>query len=311
MRVSTNQFSNSLVNQLGQLATRQDRLQTEAATGRRLRKVSDDPVSARRLMDLQAQAGTVAQYQKNIGRLQDASTAGFTSLRAVQKVSNRAGEIATLAGGLKTPESLNAYAAEINKLIHQAAGELNRKQGDGYLFGGTKTDQPPFVVETDANGDITAVTYQGNTAANAAEIAEGVTLAATVPGANTTGDGPKGLASDSRSGADLFNHLIALRNNLRAGDTAAIANTNRAELQNDEAHFLDQLGEFGATQARLESATSSASERSTAIAAESSREGDADLAETLVRITETQTAYQATLQSAAKLMNLSLMDYLR
>ena len=113
------------------------------------------------------------------------------------------------------------------------------------------------------------------------------------------------------SGVDLFNHLIALRNNLRAGDTAAIADTNRAELQNDDAHFLDHIGEFGATQARLESATSSASERSTAITAESSREGDADLAETLVRITETQTAYQATLQSAAKLMNLSLMDYLR
>lgn len=311
MRVATNQFSNSLVDQLGQLATRQNRLQAEAATGRRLQKVSDDPVSARRLMDLQSQAGAVAQYQKNIGRLQDASTASFTSLRGVQKVSNRAGEIATLAGGLKTPESLNAYAAEINKLIHQAVGELNRKQGDGYLFGGTKSDQPPFVAETDANGDIVSVTYQGNTEANASEIAEGVTLAVTVPGANTTGDGPKGLVSDSRSGADLFNHLIVLRDNLRAGDTKAIADSTRAELQSDEAHFLDQLGEFGATQARLESAASSVIERSTAITTETSREGDADLAETLVRISETQTAYQATLQSAAKLMNLSLMDYLR
>lgn len=311
MRVATNQFSNSLVSQLGQLATRQDRLQTEAATGRRLQKVSDDPVSARRLMDLQSQAGAVAQYQKNIGRLQDASTAGFTSLRAVQKVSSRAGEIATLAGGLKTPESLHAYAAEIDTLIHQAVTELNRKQGDGYLFGGTKSDQPPFVAETDANGDITAVTYQGNAEANASEIAEGVTLSVTVPGANTTGTGPTGLVSDSRSGADLFNHLIALRDNLRTGNTQAIADTNRAELQNDENHFLGQIGEFGATQARLESAASSARERGTAITAESSREGDADLAETLVRITETQTAYQATLQSAAKLMDLSLMDYLR
>ena len=42
-----------------------------------------------------------------------------------------------------------------------------------------------------------------------------------------------------------------------------------------------------------------------------SREGEVDLAETIVRLNEVQYAYQAALQSGAKIMNSSLMNYLR
>jgi len=311
MRVATNQFSNSLINQLGKLSTRQERLHSEAASGKRLQSVADDPVATRRLLDLQAESGAVAQYQKNIGRLQDSANAGYSSLRSVQKISGRAGEIATLADGLKTPEQLRTYATEVNKLIDQAVSELNRKQGDSYLFGGTRTDQPPFTVEKDANGQITAVTFEGNTAGNPSEIAAGVALTANVPGANSSGEGARGLVADSRHGADFFGHLISLRDNLLAGNTQAIADTSRAELAADEDNLLYHLGEYGATLSQLETANASAAHLKGELMGETSRTADADLAETLVRLNETQTAYQATLQSASKLMNLSLMDYLR
>ena len=42
-----------------------------------------------------------------------------------------------------------------------------------------------------------------------------------------------------------------------------------------------------------------------------SREGDADIAETIVGLNEVQYAYQTALQSRAKMMDRSLMDYLR
>jgi len=37
---------------------------------------------------------------------------------------------------------------------------------------------------------------------------------------------------------------------------------------------------------------------------------DADLAQTLVRLNQTQTAYQAAMQSGAQLLQSSLLDYL-
>ncbi len=41
-----------------------------------------------------------------------------------------------------------------------------------------------------------------------------------------------------------------------------------------------------------------------------SREGDTDIAETIVRLNEPQYAYQAALQNGAKIMDRSLMNYL-
>ncbi len=40
---------------------------------------------------------------------------------------------------------------------------MNSQNAQGeYLFGGTQNSQPPFVATTDASGNVTAVTYQGN-----------------------------------------------------------------------------------------------------------------------------------------------------
>ncbi len=68
----------------------------------------------------------------------------------------------------------------------------------------------------------------------AAEVAPGYSLSVQVPGANTSGTGPAGVITDSRTGADFFNHLIALRNDLQAGNTQAIASTDQAALAKDE-----------------------------------------------------------------------------
>jgi flagellar hook-associated protein 3 FlgL len=112
-------------------------------------------------------------------------------------------------------------------------------------------------------------------------------------------------------GADFFNHLISLQNNLLAGDVTAIENTDRPNLGNDEDNFLYHLGSNGAIQARLEATNSSANQRSDTLEVMVSAETDADLAQTIVRLTQTQTAYQAALQSAGRILNSSLLDYLR
>ena len=42
-----------------------------------------------------------------------------------------------------------------------------------------------------------------------------------------------------------------------------------------------------------------------------SNEASVDLPTTIVKLNQTQTAYQAALSSAAKVMNLSLLDYIK
>lgn len=311
MRVASNSFTESLVNQLGRLSVRQQQLQTQAATGQRIQSPSDDPVALRRVLDFQNESSAVGQYQRNIARQQELAQATFSSVRSLQTISDRANEIATLADGLRSPLELQAYATEINQLIKQAAQVMNTTNRGDPLFAGTRADQPPFVVATNANGQVTGVTYQGNTSLSEVEIAEGSTITAQAVGANASGSGPRGLITDSRSGADLFNHLISLHNNLLAGDTAAIAATDRGNLRSDEDNILFHISSNGAMQARLEAADAMARDRSLSLEKSVSGEADADLAQTLVKLSQTQTAYQAALQSGASILKLSLLDYLR
>jgi flagellar hook-associated protein 3 FlgL len=311
MRVTANTFPNSLLQQLNSLSQRQNKLQNQAATGQRVQLPEDDPVAMHRVLNLQAEGKAVGQYQRNIARLQEVATDSFASIRALKTVSDRAREISISADGLKSQDELNILANEVTQLIKRAVQTVNAKNQGDYLFSGTLSDQAAYVMTTDANGIVTGVTYQGNTTLSESEIASGVTLSPYTIGENNSGSGPRGLITDSRAGADFFNHLISLQNNLLAGNVAAIEATDRANLSQDEDNFLYHLGTNGAIQSRLETTNAIAGQRTDTLEVLISNEADADLAETLVRLNQTQTAYQAALQSAGKILGSSLLDYLR
>ena len=311
MRVSFNAFSESITGQLGDLGSAQLRLQRQATSGQRISAADEDPLGAQRLIDARAESEQLAQYTKNIARQRNIATATQGSIQSLQKISDRAAEIATRAVGVNSPQDLAQYATEVNQLIEQSLNTANGKFGDGYLLGGTNTRQVPFAATRDSSGNITSVAYQGTVADSAVEIGLGDTLDTHVPGSNTSGSGPVGLLADSRSGADLFAHLVALRDHLQAGNTAAITATDTAQLTGDGNHLIDQLGSNAAAIARLDAAGSTNSSRSQAVDAVKSSVTDVDLAQTLTDLSRAQTAYQVALQTGAKLLNLSLLDYLK
>lgn len=311
MRVPNSLFPNSLVGQLHELLKRQGNLQTQAATGQRVNSGEEDPAAMGRIMRSETHIRSLQQYESNINQLNQHGRAVYAAVSGLQKISTRASEIATLADGTKSAEDLKSYATELTHLIKQGVDFANRKYQGEYLFGGTKSSQQPFNIQTGGNGQLTAVTYAGNDQARQVEIGSGVTLSSMVPGANASGTGAAGLIADSRTGADFFGHLISLRDHLLAGDTAAIAATDLPALGKDEDHLIAHIAESGATQARLETAAAAISAQISAGKSEISDLTSADLADTLVRLSQVQTAYTAALQSGAKIMQQSLMDYIR
>lgn len=310
MRITNDMFPTMLINELGTLTTQQNQLQSQAATGQRVRLPEDDPTAMRRVLDMQTRSEAVGQYQTNIAQLQEMATASYNGIQAIKTASDRAGEIATSADGTASQDELNTYAAEVTQLIQQAVQSANAQWQGNYVFGGTQNNQPPFVVNTDASGNVTSVTYQGNPSTTSAEIAQNETVSVQVPGANNTGSGAHGLITDSRSGADLFNHLISLQNHLLAGDTSSITSTDIPNLSKDENNILYQVSNNGAIQSQLEAANAVASDQQNSLQTLVSRDANADLAQTLVRLNETQSAYQAALQSGATILKQSLLDYL-
>ena len=302
MRVAGTSYTESMTNQINLLSARQFQLQNQATTGQRVQAPEDDPAAMATALGLQTQNSNVSQYAQNISTLQNRATLVGNALQQVQNALNRASDIATQSDGLN--DDLQANASEVTQNIQQALDALNSKDGDQYLFGGTASGQPPFVATKDANGNITGVTYQGNTSTTENEIGQNSTLSVDIPGANTSGSGARGLVTDSRYGADLFNHLISLQNNLLAGNTAAIASTDAPDLAKDSDNIIYQVGNNGATQTRLEVAASAISSQQSSLNTSLNSVAGADLTTTLSQLTQTQNAYQIALQSTSTILQL-------
>ena len=314
MRVTATSFPTLLRSQLERLSTKQARLQTQAGTGQRFQVSSEDPRAMRKVLDLQNEIKSLSQYQKNIGTLRDTLNASYAAINDVKKISDRAGEIATRVDNLRNPEEFRAYATEVDQLIERAVQLGNTRHQSNFLFAGTNNATAPFQATRDAQGHIASVAYQGSASVSESEIVENITISVSVPGANTTGTGVRGLFQDTGSGADFIAHLISLRDNLLAGDATAITNvrqTDRQNLLNDEENILYHFGTVGAQQTRLDTADSIATRRKTSLDSLISEESDADLADTLVSLSEIQNAYVAALKTGGTILSQSLLDYIR
>lgn len=309
MRVSNNANHDALISQIHSLSRRQADLHTQIATGQRVTRPSDDPLAMSRAMDAQSDQRRLHQFSSNLGRAQEISEVTFKSTDQMKDILVRARELATLSDELDGAEGLDAYAIEVNALIEQALQVSNGKFRGEYLFASTKTATQPYNAARDASGDITAVDYFGVAAGPAAgEPAQGVQF-------NVSEDtrlSPYAEREQNELFRDIMNNLVGLRDALRAGDVPAIRTLEQAPggLAEVEDSLITAMSSIGATQTRLEGVEAQNTLRSTELEERVSREVDADLAETIVRLNQTQTAYQAALQSGSRILRQSILDYI-
>lgn len=313
MRVASDSCVNTMISQVNALAGQLDSLENEETTGLAVQAPSDNPGAMVTTLNDLASQSSEQQYSSNITTLQSQADSVYSVLQSLQSIVSQAQSIATEAGsGTATQTTLNDYAGQVTSLIQQAVQLVNSQDPETgqYLFGGTDSGQQPFTATTDADGNVTGVTYNGNSSVNQADIATGTSVSVEVPGVNNTGSGSQGLITDSRTGADLFNHLIALQNDLLSGNTSAITGTDTTNLQNDEDNMTYQVAYNGNVQTQLSTASSFATSQSTTLNQGISNASGADTVQTMVQLNQTQDAYEAALESMSRVMQISLVDFL-
>jgi len=309
IRVTSGAYADRLISNLGSITARQARYQAQISTGQRVTLPEDDPGAVRRALDLEGERGRVGQFGRNITRLKETATSTNTVMRSLSKIATRAGELAIKANSIRSADDRKAYAAEVTQMIHQAVSSANTNLRGESVMAGTLNDQPAYTLTAGTDGRVQSVTYNGNQDTASLDIAEGQELSASVVGSNATGSGPAGLIEDPRAGADLFNHLIQLQDQLLAG--SAVTTPTTVGLQADADNLLRHIAANGVVQGRLEAGSAMVSDRLLSLEGQISGETDADLAKALVRLNETQVSYQAALQTGGKILTMSLMDYLR
>jgi flagellar hook-associated protein 3 FlgL len=298
MRVSSHTVASHIVRQLQELSNKQLQLQNQVATGQRITQVSDDPAAAGRVLNHQSAGRRAEQFIRNAGRALELSQASYSNLTQIKNVLDRATELGTLGQGASSPESRTAYATEVDQLLEQLVQLGNAKLGNDQLFAGTALDTPPFAATRDGDNRVTAVTYGGNMERLPIALSDSAGLSPLASGATNLAIG------------DLMNRLVALRDALNSGDSPALSATQR-QLIDGEDLVIASLAEHGAVQMRIEINRTQQEALVDNLYALVSEETAADLPETIVRLNRAQTAYQAALQSASGIMQISLLDYIK
>lgn len=297
MRIPSSSFPDSLINQLQQLTSQQAQLQNQVSTGQRITKPSDDPLAVGSVLKMESEKQQLMQFSKNNDTATAISQSVYTNVTTLKSISDRAGELSALGTGVTSPDTYQANSAELNQLIEQGLQTVNANYNGVHLFGGTKTDTPPFTATRNASGNITAVTYNGSADAASVQVSENATVS------------PYTNGTTNQQFADFLNHLVSLRDAMKNQDAGAVQ-AAQPGLQTSEDNIIQTVGGIGAVQTGLEAYASQNQARFADLENNTSHASSADIAQTVVKLTQMQTAYQAALQSGAKIMNLSLLNYL-
>ncbi len=107
----------------------------------------------------------------------------------------------------------------------------------------------------------------------------------------------------------IFSDLQKLRDSLRSSDLAGITTASEG-LTSESANIVQVRGTTGAKVQELNSRSSRIDDENLATKALLSQLQDADMAQTITQFQTLQNSLQATLQTTAKTINLSLLDYI-
>ncbi|HOT71701.1 MAG TPA: flagellar hook-associated protein FlgL [Anaerohalosphaeraceae bacterium] len=158
-------------------------LQQKAATGQDLSRVSDDPSHANQILGFQSDQRKKEVY---LNTMEEAISVLDLSSSVVQSImsemANARASLASTMSGTTSSQVRRTLATELNNALEQVVSFANSERLGQYLFAGANSEQAPYQVERDGNGQIIRVNYQGSQQEQNVEIIQGMELSALLVG---------------------------------------------------------------------------------------------------------------------------------
>jgi len=301
LRVTSSLMVHRVLRNLSRQTNRILSLQEQLATGLRVNAPSDDPMATRLAIDTRAAIGSGEQYQANIQSATPLLAETESTVSTALEYLSRASQLAQQgSNGTYNQDQRDSIAIEVNQLLEGLVATANHETNGRYIFAGTRTQTVPFEVARNAAGEITGVTYQGNDERTEVAVADGVRVYTNETGSDVF-----------QAGQDVFQTLIGIRDNLRAGNTEAIRSTNLTEVADATQQLLRSQARVGAVQNRLERASADIEEFIFQYKSLLSDTIEGDYADTLINLNAQSNAYQAALNAAARVIQPSLLDFVQ
>jgi len=131
-----------------------DVAQQNSVSGRKLHKISDDPVAMVRALRNRSQLESLAQFRKTLDFSKGFLASTETALMSINDALIRVKELCIQQSNSSYgAPSRKAAAAEVRQLTEQVLALGNSTYGDRYIFSGFKTNQPPLADDGSYLGD--------------------------------------------------------------------------------------------------------------------------------------------------------------
>ena len=286
--IATNVLT-GLQGNLSRLGDTQQRL----SSGKQINRPSDSPIGTVASMQYRSEIATTRQYSRNaddgVGWLGTADTA----LSSVVDLVNRARDQVLQgmsAGSAGTQDAREALATEIDNLRNQAIGLANSTYLDRPVFGGTTAGRAAY----DSNGG-----YIGDSGTVQRTVGANLKVRVDTDGNAVLGSG----------GSSVFKVLADVADDLRNNPSALKADLDRIDQVSGTLHAAQSS--VGARYNQLTQARQAADDKVLSLTSQLSDVEDIDLPKTLTDLQLQQTAYQAALAAAGRVVQPSLVDFLR
>ena len=302
MRITNNMAYHDFLNNLTTNTNQVQKSLNQLSSLKKINRTSDDPLNASRVMNL---TSTVAQNKSYNQTITEATSFVNTQDSALGAVNDSLLRIRSLiqssANSTQGADELAANKAEISQSIGAIVDSLNTNFDGRYIFGGSQTTIRPFET-VEENGVVVGLSYKGNADQLPREIANGVTI-------NLPTDGSKLMGNQTTGDLNGFFHQVMTA--LDAEDHQILGNESLTQIDQFRDVISNRRTTIGAVSTRLQSAGARNDTEKNQLQETLSLTQDVDVAETYMTYQNQMTAYRATLAMGTKIMQTSILDYIR
>ena len=321
MRMTNNLMFRTYMKNLNSNTKSLDDLNQKVSSQRRFLKISDEPAIALKAFKVRRDLSRIELFRDNIDDIQSTLDEVETSISAINdNVTEAAALILQGRNGTYSAEDRKVVASSLRSYQEKILNAANSKFAGKYIFGGASVDEIPFTL---AGGNLL---YNGQNVDTATFTTEykyvDIGLGLNLNGAGVVS--PESAMNTAHSGSELLGTGVdgnGLSNNLYnlLGDMAEMFETNNllqidlySEKLSEKADNIrlqyvsvgEQVKFTEFIDTRLDSNELNASKKSKTL------EG-VELEKVIIEFSSQELIYNACLQMGTKILQPSLMDYLR
>ncbi len=309
MRITNNMLVSNMLTALGNNESRMSKYQNQLYTGKKIQLPSDDPIVAARALKLRTDVSKLEQYQKNLGDAQSWVDATDAALAQIGNILKRAKELSTqAANGTNSSTETGDIGQEMKQLKVQLVHIANSTYSGRYMFSGFQTDQK-LIEDDETSTDFGKFKIGVNIVPEKIqyEIGEGDNININVTGGDVFNSGWDATYGAEPSMIALFSNVIA---DLDSGNNEGVRNKlDKFDEQVD--NLLRVRADIGARQNRIDLSADRMSNDLVNMTDLMSKNEDADPAETIMNLKMEENVYQASLAGGARIIQQTLVDFLR